>query len=203
MPDSVPTSLPEVTTGPLPASRKLQAPGQRHPGLAVAMREIALGGGEPPVRVYDTSGPYTDPACRIDIRTGLPALRGAWIEGRGDVEPYAGRGARPEDDGLKPGEAHRIALFDRGDRRPLRARGGAAVTQMAYARRGIVTPEMEYVAIRENLGRAQGARGGCRATARASAPPSPTTSRPNSCATRSPAAAPSSRPTSTTRNPSR
>jgi len=153
MPDTMPAAMPAVTTGPLPASRKIHLEGGRHAALRVAMREIALSGGERPVRVYDTSGPYTDPACTIDIARGLGPLRAPWIEARGDVAAYAGRAARPEDDGLKPGERHRIALFDRAGRQPLRAKRGAAVTQMAYARRGIVTPEMEYVAIRENLGR--------------------------------------------------
>jgi phosphomethylpyrimidine synthase len=155
MPDALPTDLPQVTTGPLPASRKLHVPGRLHPGLSVAMREITLSeaSGEPPVRVYDTSGPYTDPAVRIDIRAGLAPLRQGWIESRGDVESYPGRDIRPEDNGLKPGEVSRVPLFDRAARRPLRGKPGQAVTQLAYARRGIVTPEMEYVAIRENLGR--------------------------------------------------
>ncbi|HUA55511.1 MAG TPA: phosphomethylpyrimidine synthase ThiC [Candidatus Sulfotelmatobacter sp.] len=146
-----------VTTGPLPASRKVHVPGERHRDLRVAMREIDLtpSSGEPPVRVYDTSGPYSDPQVAIDIRKGLPALRAAWITGRGDVEDYAGRAARPEDDGLKAGQESSVPQFDRGGRRVLRARGDAAVTQLAYARRGIVTAEMEYIAIRENLGRAR------------------------------------------------
>src|SRR4051794_1958126 len=118
------------------------------------MREISVGGGEPPLRVYDPSGPYSDAAHRTDIRRGLPELRRGWIEARGDVEAYAGRDPQPEDDGLKPGEARRVPQFDRAGRRPLRARPGAAPTQLTYARAGIITPEMEYVAIRENLGRA-------------------------------------------------
>nr|WP_264185517.1 phosphomethylpyrimidine synthase ThiC [Roseicella aerolata] len=143
----------QVTTGPLPASRKLHVPGVLHPDLRVAMREIAVGGGEAPLRVYDPSGPYTDPAQPTDIRRGLPGLRRAWIEGRGDVEAYEGREPKPEDDGLKAGEQRRVPVFDRAGRRPLRARPGACPTQLAYARAGIITPEMEYVAIRENLGR--------------------------------------------------
>ncbi|MBK1661352.1 phosphomethylpyrimidine synthase ThiC [Paracraurococcus ruber] len=153
MPDSLPPDLPKVTTGPLPASRKVHVPGALHPDLRVAMREIAVGGGEAPLRVYDPSGPYTDPEARTDIRAGLPALRQAWIAARGDVQAYDGREPKPEDDGLKAGEARRVPVFDRAGRRPLRAKPGAAPTQMAYARAGIVTPEMEYVAIRENLGR--------------------------------------------------
>ncbi|OWJ61350.1 phosphomethylpyrimidine synthase ThiC [Inquilinus limosus] len=152
--DVIPTT---VTTGPLPASRKVHVPGERHADLRVAMREIVLSpeSGEPPLRVYDASGPYTDPAALIDIGAGLPPLRAGWIAARGDVEAYDGRAVRPEDDGRRPGEAANLFEFPRGDRRALRARGGIAVTQMAYARAGIVTPEMEYVAIRENLGREQ------------------------------------------------
>ena len=157
MPDIFPTETLEVTTGPLPASRKIHIAGTHHPEIRVAMREIALdpSANEPPLRVYDTSGPYTDPLHPTDIRRGLPGLRAGWIEARGDVEAYAGRDPKPEDDGLKPGEARRVPVFDRGQRQPLRARPGAAPTQIAYARAGIVTPEMEYVAIRENLGRAR------------------------------------------------
>ncbi|WP_040707827.1 phosphomethylpyrimidine synthase ThiC [Oceanibaculum indicum] len=144
-----------VTTGPLPASRKIYVPGTRHPDIRVALREIDLepSSGEPPMRVYDASGPYTDPAASIDIARGLATLRRPWIEGRGDVEAYEGRDIRPEDDGLKQGEQRKVAMFDRSGIRPLRGKAGRAVTQLAYARAGIVTPEMEYVAIRENLGR--------------------------------------------------
>jgi len=150
--DVIPTT---VTTGAMPGSRKVHVPGERHPDLRVAMREIVLApeAGEPPVRVYDSSGPYTDPAALIDIGAGLPPIRAGWIAARGDVEAYDGRVVRPEDDGRREGEAANLFEFRRGDRRTLRARGGTAVTQMAYARAGIVTPEMEYVAIRENLGR--------------------------------------------------
>jgi phosphomethylpyrimidine synthase len=116
-----------ITTGPLAASRKRYVSGSRFPGLRVALREICLGGGEPPLTVYDASGPYTDPSVHIDVRKGLEALRRDWIVGRRDVEPTDG-GA-------------------------LRGKPGVAVTQMAYARAGIVTAEMEYIAIRENLGR--------------------------------------------------
>jgi phosphomethylpyrimidine synthase len=119
------------------------------------MREIDLSPAakEPPLRVYDPSGPFSDPAVTIDIRAGLAPLREAWIRARGDVEEVPGRNVRPEDNGLRPDEASAVPLFDRGARRPLRAKAGHAVTQFAYARAGIVTPEMEYVAIRENLGR--------------------------------------------------
>jgi phosphomethylpyrimidine synthase len=144
-----------VSTGRLPASTKIHVPGALHPDVAVAMREIALSGGEQPIRVYDSSGPYTDPAARIDIMRGLPRMREAWIERRGDVERYDGRAPKPEDDGLPRGVLSNLAAFPNAPARPLRARPGRAVTQIAYARAGIVTPEMEYVAIRENIGRAR------------------------------------------------
>ncbi|HJT08224.1 MAG TPA: phosphomethylpyrimidine synthase ThiC [Stellaceae bacterium] len=144
-----------VSTGSLPASRKIYVAGKQYPELRVAMREIDLSPAakEPPVRVYDPSGPYTDPAATIDIRAGLKPLRGEWIGARGDVEEQPGRAVRPEDNGLRTGEASSVPVFDRGSRRPLKARRGHAVTQLAYARAGAITPEMEYIAIRENLGR--------------------------------------------------
>ena len=154
MPDSLPPQGPNVTTGPLPASRKLHIAGLLHPQIRVAMREIEVSGGEPPLRVYDTSGPYTDPGAATDIGRGLAPHRHGWIMARGDVEHIVGRAQKPEDDGLKDGEERRVPLFDRQGRMPLRARAGKAVTQLAYARAGIVTPEMEYIAIRENMGRA-------------------------------------------------
>ncbi len=171
MPDSAPLPsaklMPKVeelrvTTGPFAASRKVHVRGRANPDIAVAMREIDLeaASGEPPARVYDTSGPYSDPAMVIDINRGLPELRKPWILARGDVEFYQGREVKPEDNGLRHGEASAVSLFDRGRRPVLRAKAGAAVTQMAYARCGIVTPEMEYVAIRENLGREQLRRDG-------------------------------------------
>ncbi len=140
-----------VTTGAIRGSKKI------HVGpLNVAMREISLDPscGEPPLRVYDTSGPYTDNNARIDIMAGLPQLRRQWIEGRGDVESYDARELRPEDNGqLGPDRSGGVPQFPRVIKRPLRAKAGANVSQMHYARRGIITPEMEYVATRENLGR--------------------------------------------------
>ncbi|MDI1295289.1 MAG: phosphomethylpyrimidine synthase ThiC [bacterium] len=147
-----------VTTGPIRGSKKIHVPAQGNPDVLVAMREIALqaGSGEPPVRVYDTSGPYTDPDARIDIMAGLPALRRDWIIGRGDVEDYDARELKPEDNGLKgPDRSGGVAQFPRTNARPLRAKAGANVSQMHYARQGIITPEMIYVAERENLGRAR------------------------------------------------
>ncbi len=157
MPDGTFTKDFTVSTGPLPGSRKIYVAGEIYPDIRVAMREIDLtpGSGEPPVRVYDTSGPYTDPAVTIDIRKGLPPLRAGWIRARGDVEEYDGRPVRPEDDGLRRGEVRALDMFPGAGRRPLRAKAGHAVTQLHYARKGIITPEMEYVAIRENLGRAK------------------------------------------------
>ncbi|MEX2641865.1 MAG: phosphomethylpyrimidine synthase ThiC [Acetobacterales bacterium] len=142
-----------ITTGPLPASRKIHVAAPSDPSVRVPMREIALHptSGEPPVRVYDPSGPYTEDRPDIDIHRGLPRLREAWIAARGDTEAYDGRIVRPEDNGFV-GASHLAPEFPLRNR-PRRATGGGAVTQLEYARRGIVTPEMEFVAIRENLGR--------------------------------------------------
>lgn len=144
-----------VTTGPFPSSRKVYVKGEKLGTVGVAMREIDLApeAKEEPCRVYDTSGPFSDPTQVIDIRKGLPSLRHDWILGRGDVEEYQGRAQKPEDDGLSAGETSKVPQFNRTGRIVLRGKEGRAVTQMAYARAGIVTPEMEYVSIRENLGR--------------------------------------------------
>ncbi len=145
-----------VTTGPIRGSRKVYVGSPTMPDLGVAMREIALepSCGEPPIRVYDTSGPYTDATSPIDIHAGLAPKRRDWIVARGDVEQYDARTIRPEDNGLKgPDRSAGVPAFPNVVRRPLRAKAGANVSQMHYARRGIITPEMEYVAIRENIGR--------------------------------------------------
>ena len=147
-----------VTTGALPGSRKITIAGTHFPDLRVAMREVALepSANEPPVRIYDTSGPYTDAGAGIDIAAGLPALRLPWIAARGDCERYAGREVKPEDNGIFGGlKQPEVQQFPNVNAMPWRAKGGAAVTQIAYARRGVITAEMEYVAIRENIGRAQ------------------------------------------------
>jgi len=144
----------KVTTGPIRGSRKIFAEGRG--GVRVAMRAVDLepSANEPPVVLYDTSGPYTDPAQRLDIMAGLPELRRDWIRARGDVEEVAQRDVRPEDNGqLGPDRSGGVQPFPNTRKRVLRARPGANVSQMHYARAGIVTPEMEYVAIRENLGR--------------------------------------------------
>jgi phosphomethylpyrimidine synthase len=142
-----------VTTGPLPASKKVDAEGTIHPDIRVPMREISLHptSGEPPVTVYDSSGPYTDPSHTAAIEAGLSRLRESWITGRGDVQSYEGRGIQPADNGFVSGDRLTPEFPVRS--RPLKAIEGRAVTQLAYARAGIITPEMEFVAIRENLGR--------------------------------------------------
>ncbi|NJD87478.1 MAG: phosphomethylpyrimidine synthase ThiC [Betaproteobacteria bacterium] len=145
----------EAAVQPLPRSRKVYVEGSR-PDIRVPMREISQSdtpasfGAEknPPVLVYDTSGPYTDPAARIDIRSGLPALRARWIEERSDTELLDGPSSRYGRERLADPRLAELR-FDL-KRAPRRAKAGAKVTQMHYARRGIVTPEMEFVAIREN-----------------------------------------------------
>jgi len=143
-----------LTREPFPASTKGRIVGSR-PDLAVPVRDVALTNGEV-ASLYDTSGPYTDPAVDIDVRRGLADVRGAWIAERGDTESYAGRLAKILDDGGRH-ETRDQQRIDRLraeaaalQRTPRRAKSGGNVTQMHYARRGIVTPEMEYVALREN-----------------------------------------------------
>jgi phosphomethylpyrimidine synthase len=154
----------------LPHSRRVYVEGKQT-GVRVPFREITQTPtrnfddtliDNPPVRVYDTSGPWGDPAVVFDVAEGLPALRRDWIVGRGDVEEYEGRELKPIDDGYLTFEAaSRARVRDVGKleefpalkRSPLRAKAGACVTQLHYARRGIITPEMEFIAIRENLGR--------------------------------------------------
>jgi len=140
-----------LTRQPFPASRKIHVTGSR-PDVAVPMREIALSNGEHVV-LHDTSGPYTDPAAQIDVRLGLPAMRSSWVGDRADTEAYAGRSRVALDDGGTE-DSERIARLRAEaaalQRQPRRAQAGANVTQLHYARRGIVTPEMEFVALREN-----------------------------------------------------
>ena len=142
-----------VTTGPLPSSRKVYLKGNLHSDIRVPIREIDLHetANEPPVRVYDTSGPYSDPDAQININVGLARTRKPWIMARGDVEEYEGRQVRPEDNG--GANKDQLVREFPNKHNPLRAKNGNAVTQIAYARSGIITPEMEYVSIRENLGR--------------------------------------------------
>jgi phosphomethylpyrimidine synthase len=166
----------------LPNSRRIYVKGELHPEIHVPFREISLAptksmNGEievnEPVRVYDTSGPWGDPDFHGDVEQGLPPLRATWIRDRGDVEEYEGRKVQPIDDGYLS-EAHaQHAAWRNGSkknevtskklstlnyrpstlRRPLRAKPGKAVTQLYYARQGIITPEMEFIAIRENMER--------------------------------------------------
>jgi phosphomethylpyrimidine synthase len=160
--------------GRLPNSKKTFVSGKLHPDIRVPFREISLAptksvNGEieinEPVRVYDTSGPWGDPNFQGDVTQGLPPLRAKWIRERGDIEEINGRAASPRDDGYLS-DVHRARANGRdGDskfeiqnskfaaRKPLRGSAGSAVTQLAYARRGIITPEMEFIAIRENMGR--------------------------------------------------
>ncbi|ACG79318.1 thiamine biosynthesis protein ThiC [Phenylobacterium zucineum HLK1] len=151
-----------IPTGERPGSKKVYQPGALWPDIRVPFREVAVhpSANEPPVTMYDSSGPYTDPHAAIDIEKGLPKVREPWVVSRGDVEIVADpRQVKPEDNGFAQGE-HLAPQFS-APRRVYRAKAGAAVTQLEYARRGIVTPEMEYVAIRENLRRqAPGIRDG-------------------------------------------
>jgi len=143
-----------LTREPFPASTKVYESGALHPDLRVPMRRIDLSNGEQ-VTVYDTSGPYTEASAAIDVRRGLPSVRGDWIARRGDTETYEGRARVALDDGQKGDaeDARLQALRDEAaglQRRPIRAKAGRNVSQMHYARQGIITPEMEFVAIREN-----------------------------------------------------
>ncbi|MEO7933177.1 MAG: phosphomethylpyrimidine synthase ThiC [Chthoniobacterales bacterium] len=152
----------------LPASRKVFVSGELHPDVRVPMREISLASTKDfngrvvenePVRVYDTSGPWGDPDVACDSSHGLPPLRDKWIRDRGDVEVVAGRSVLPMDDGYLSGkhaefasqaERNRLVEFPGLKRETLRAKPGKTVTQYAYAKAGIITPEMEFIAIREN-----------------------------------------------------
>src|SRR5882672_5630307 len=159
----------------LPASKKVFVAGTIHADVQVPMREIEVtptksytGAVTPnnPVRVYDCSGPWGDPAFTGTSEQGLPALRRDWILSRGDVEEIDGRAVKPMDNGYLSGkhaeyaskaEKNRLVEFPgltSQRRRPLRAKAGKVVTQLSYARAGIITPEMEFIAIRENMGRA-------------------------------------------------
>ena len=149
-----------ITCDPFPASQKIYAPGNIHPSIRVPLRQVSqtptrqFGGDEkdavlnPPVALYDTSGPYTDPSVEIDIRQGLSPIRVEWIRDRNDVEDLPQISSRY---GKLRLADHRLdALRFQHLRRPVRARAGRNVSQMHYARRGIITPEMEFIAIREN-----------------------------------------------------
>ena len=145
----------DVTTGPLPASRKVYVSPEGMADVRVPLREIELepSAMEPPVRVYDTSGVYSDPEVAIDIEAGLPRTRTAWVEERGGVAAYDGRDVKPEDNG-NVSDAHLARAFPVSNR-PLAGDGSRPLTQYECARAGIITKEMEYVALRENIGRKQ------------------------------------------------
>ncbi|HEY2658461.1 MAG TPA: phosphomethylpyrimidine synthase ThiC [Caulobacteraceae bacterium] len=142
-----------IPTGERPGSHKVYQAGVLYPDIRVPFREVAVhpSANEPPVTIYDPSGPYTDPNATIDIHKGLDRPRDAWVLARGDVEQVQPRAVKPEDNGGASGK-HLAPQF-KNDRLPLRAKSGVAVTQLEYARRGLITPEMEFVAIRENLRR--------------------------------------------------
>jgi phosphomethylpyrimidine synthase len=165
------------STDALPMSRKVYVAGQIYKDVRVPMREIELTPTKSytgrievnePVRVYDCSGPWGDPASTGTVEEGLPALRAKWIHAREDVKEYEGRSVQPIDDGYLSEQHRGISRAKRQDetsfrlegltapkRKPLRAKAGKVVTQLAYARAGIITPEMEFIAIRENMGRAK------------------------------------------------
>jgi phosphomethylpyrimidine synthase len=148
-----------VEASPIPGSRKVYEPGVRFPDIRVPFREVPLheSANEPPVTIYDSSGPYTDAGFTPDISKGLPRLREQWIVDRGDVEYIEAREVKPEDNG----NVSEGALAPQFPNLPkvLRAKDGKSVTQYEYARAGIITPEMEYIAIRENLRRSEAAQG--------------------------------------------
>jgi phosphomethylpyrimidine synthase len=162
-----------------PSSRRVYVAGKLYPEIRVSLREISQSptrlpdGTEeknPPVMVYDASGPWGDPDQKCEVMNGLPALRRQWIAARNDVREYEGRAARPEDDGYlsavhaekatKKESKGKLEFFPGLRRGPLRASQGHPVTQLWYARKGMITPEMEYIAIRENLGRERVAKNG-------------------------------------------
>lgn len=147
----------KITLGAFPASQKIYVPSKKFADVAVAMRQINLSktSSTKDFKVYDTSGIYTDQNYldKIDLNKGLPKIRQQWILDRDDVEPYEGRNIRPEDNGKTLAKNKIVPEFDLSNKKPLRAKKNNVPTQMAYARAGIVTREMEYIAIRENIAR--------------------------------------------------
>ena len=146
-------STPKVTTGPITGSRKIHTTPQAAPDLRVPLKEIALDpkSGEAPLPVYDTSGPYTDENATIDVEAGLPRARVAWVRERGGIEEYEGRPIKPVDNGNATGKY--LARNFPNTPKPMRALDGKPMTQYEWAKAGIITKEMIYVAERENLGR--------------------------------------------------
>ncbi|RSB45119.1 phosphomethylpyrimidine synthase ThiC [Brevundimonas sp. 357] len=148
-----------MPTGPRAGGQKVYVAGELFPDIRVPFREVAVhpSANEPPVTMYDSSGPYTDPAVTIDIKKGLPRVKSSWQLDRGDIAPVANpREVKPEDNGHASGK-HLAPRFDVSNHRVFKGVEGRPVTQYEYARAGIITPEMEYVAIRENLRREQNA----------------------------------------------
>jgi phosphomethylpyrimidine synthase len=155
-PEPASVFTPAITAGPIVGSRKVYASGCAHPDLRVPFREVALhpSANEKPLTIYDPSGPYTDADVAIDIDTGLARAREAWVRARSDVEEIAGRAVLDVDNGNVSPE--KLTPPFPKQPRVLCAKAGACVTQLEYARRGLITPEMEFVAIRENLRRSYG-----------------------------------------------
>ncbi len=146
-----------IPTGERAGSRKVYVAGELYPDIRVPFREVAVhpSANEPPVTIYDSSGPYTDPTVTIDIKRGLPHVKSSWQRDRGDIAPVANpREVKPEDNGHASGR-HLAPRFDTSNHRVFKGVEGRPVTQYEYAKAGIITPEMEYVAIRENLRREQ------------------------------------------------
>jgi phosphomethylpyrimidine synthase len=146
-------ATPKVTTGPIAGSRKIHVTPDAAPDLRVPLREIVLSeaSGEPPLPVYDTSGPYTDDNSAIDVENGLKRTRVEWVRERGGVEEYDGRAIKSVDNGNVTGK--HLARAFANTPKPMRALDGKPVTQLEWARAGVITKEMIYVAARENLGR--------------------------------------------------
>ena len=147
----------KITLGAFPASQKIYVPSKKFADIVVAMRQINLSktSSTKDFKVYDTSGVYTDQEYldKIDLNKGLPKIRESWIVERQDVERYEGRNIRPEDNGKTLTKNKIVPEFDLANKKPLRAKKNCVPTQMAYARAGIITKEMEYIAIRENIAR--------------------------------------------------
>jgi len=148
-----------IPTGERAGSRKVYVAGELYPDIRVPFREVAVhpSANEPPVTIYDSSGPYTDPTVTIDIKKGLPLVKSSWQLDRGDIAPVLNpREVKPEDNGHASGK-NLAPRFDVSNHRVFKGVEGRPVTQYEYAKAGIITPEMEYVAIRENLRREQNA----------------------------------------------
>ena len=159
--ETIPSEQSKITRDPFPASRKVYANGTIHSDVHVGMREISLTDSKPmfvdgefkklsnpPITVYDTSGPYTDPEVNIDVKVGIPRLREQWIFDRGDVERLDEISSEYGKNRLHNSDLNHLRFEH--IKKPLRAKSGSNVSQMHYAKKGIITPEMEYVAIREN-----------------------------------------------------